>query len=117
VRDDNERGWATRFRREPEWHFPLAVNHLIRTPLRHPFARDGIGLRITVRDVPGAQSLLTRQANLSVQESAIVRWLGGLGSSAMSDFAGRAEAEENRYAYEVLSAIRADLLSALAGED
>ena len=117
VRDQHERGWVMRFRREPEWHFPLAVKHLIRTPLRHPFSRDGIGLRITVRDAPGAQSILARQAHLSVQESAIVRWLGGLGSSAMSDFAGRAEAEENRYVYEVLSAIRADLVAALAREE
>ena len=114
VRDGHERGWVARFRREPEWHFPLAVNHLIKTPLRHPFSRDGIGVRVTVRDDQGAQSILARQANLSVQESAIVRWLGGLGSSAMSDFAGRAEAEENRYVYEVLSAVRADLVTALA---
>jgi hypothetical protein len=117
VRGDNERGWAMRFRQEPEWHFPLAVNHLIRTSLRHPFSGDGIGLRVTVRDTPGAQSLVSRQASLSVQESAIVRWLGGLGSSAMSDFAGRAEAEENRYVYEVLSALRADFVAALGGPE
>jgi hypothetical protein len=75
-----------------------------------------MGLRVGVRDsVGGAQSLVERAASLSVQEGAIVRWLGGLGSSAMSDFAGRAEAEENRYMYEVLSALRADFLGALAG--
>jgi hypothetical protein len=33
----------------------------------------------------------------------------------MSDFAGRAEAEENRYIYEVLSALRADFHAALGG--
>ena len=116
VADDDERAWAMRFRREPDWHFPLAVNHLIRTALRHPFSGEGMGLRIGVRDsVGGAQSLIVRAASLSVQEGAIVRWLGGLGSSAMSDFAGRAEAEENRYVYEVLSALRADFLGALAG--
>ncbi|HEX6051251.1 MAG TPA: hypothetical protein VFZ21_18350, partial [Gemmatimonadaceae bacterium] len=115
VRSENERGWSMRFRREPEWHFPLAVNHLIRTSLRHPFTGDGIGFRVTVRDSPGGQSMLSRQSNVSVQESAIVRWLGGLGGSAMSDFAGRAEAEENRYLYEVLSALRADFVAALGG--
>ena len=35
----------------------------------------------------------------------------------MSDFAGRAEIEENRFVYEVLSALRADFVAALsAGE-
>jgi hypothetical protein len=73
-------------------------------------------LRVGVRDgADGGQSLVVRQASLSVQEGAIVRWLGGLGSSAMSDFAGRAEAEENRYVFEVLSALRTDFLGSLAG--
>ena len=117
VRTDGERGWMMRFRREPDWHFPLAVNHLIRTPLRHPFEDDGITLRVSVRDGVAPQTLLSREARLAVQESAIVRWLGGLGNSAMSDFAGRAEAEENRYVYEVLSALRDDFVAALgAGE-
>ena len=106
-----------RFRKEPDWHFPLAVNNLIRTSLRHPFEDNGISLRVAIRDESPAQALLTRQASLSVQESAIVRWLGGLGHSAMNDFAGRAEVEENRYVYEVLSALRADFVAALsAGE-
>jgi hypothetical protein len=117
VRADDERGWDVHFRREPDWHFPLFVNNLIRTSLRHPFKGTGMTVRVSVRDRAGAQSLLSRQASVSVQESAIVRWLGGLGSSAMSDFAGRAEAEENRYVFEVLSALRADFVAALsAGE-
>jgi hypothetical protein len=117
VRGDDERGWMMRFRREPDWHFPLAVNNLIRTSLRHPFSGDGITVRISIRDRAAPQSLLTREAGVSVQESAIVRWLGGLGNSAMSDFAGKAEAEENRYAFEILSALRADFVAVLsAGE-
>jgi hypothetical protein len=117
VRGDDERGWLMHFRREPDWHFPLFTNNLIRTPLRYPFKGQGITLRVSVRDRAGAQSLLSRQASVSVQESAIVRWLGGLGNSAMSDFAGRAEVEENRYVFEVLSALRADFVAALsAGE-
>ena len=116
LRGDDERGWSMRFRREPDWHFPLAVNTFIRTSLRHPFEGEGITVRIAVRD-GGPQSLLTRESNVAVQESAIVRWLGGLGNSAMSDFAGRAEAEENRYVFDVLSALRADFVAALsAGE-
>ena len=115
VRTDAERGWMMRFRREPDWHFPLAVNHLIRTSLRHPFEGDGMTLRVSIRDGASSQSLLSREARLGVQESAIVRWLGGLGNSAMSDFAGRAEAEENRYVFEVLSALRGDFVAALGG--
>ena len=114
VREDGERGWLVRFRREPDWHLPLAVSHFIRTPLRHPFKGDGITVRLTIRDDAGPQSLLSREASLAVQESAIVRWLGGLGNSAMSDFAGRAEVEENRFVYEVLSALRADFVAALS---
>ena len=114
IRSDDERGWMTHFRREPDWHFPLAVNNLIRTSLRRPFAGEGITVRLSIRDRPGSQALLSRQAGVAVQESAIVRWLGGLGNSAMSDFAGRAEAEENRYVFEVLSALRADFVAALS---
>ena len=114
IREPDERGWMMRFRHEPDWHFPLAVNTLIRTSLRHPFAGEGITLRISVRDRAGSQSLLSRQAGVAVQESAIVRWLGGLGNSAMSDFAGRAEVEENRYVFEVLSALRGDFVAALS---
>ena len=111
VRSNDERGWAMHFRREPDWHFPLAVNHLISTSLRHPFEGEGITVRISVRDRPGSQTLLSREASVAVQESAIVRWLGGLGNSAMSDFAGRAEAEENRYVFDVLSALRSDFVA------
>ena len=114
VRSDGERGWAMHFRHEPDWHFPLAVNHLISTSLRHPFEGEGITVRISVRDRPGSQALLSRHASVSVQEGGIVRWLGGLGNSAMSDFAGRAEAEENRYVFEVLSALRTDFVAALS---
>jgi hypothetical protein len=114
VRSDDERGWMTHFRHEPDWHFPLAVNNLIRTSLRRPFAGEGMTVRLSIRDRAGSQALLSRQAGVAVQESAIVRWLGGLGNSAMSDFAGRAEAEENRYVFEVLSALRADFVAALS---
>ena len=71
--------------------------------------------RIVVRDSDAGQTLIARRFDVAVQESAIVRWLGGLGGKAMDDFAGRAEVEENRFTAEVLSALRADLGAALAG--
>ena len=114
-RDAGERAWTMRFRREPDWHFPLAVRQLIRSPLRRPFEGDGILFRLALRSAPGATTtLLDRDLDFVVRESAIVRWLGGLGSGAMSDFAGKAEVEENRFIAEVLNALRADIDAVLA---
>ncbi len=114
VRGEHERGWHMRFRREPEWQLPLAARHLIRAPLRHPFERDGSLLRIVVRDAPGSQTVLAREARFAVQESAIVRWLGGLGFTAMSDFVGKSEVDENRFNAEVFAALGSDFHALVA---
>jgi hypothetical protein len=114
VRTPTQRGWAMRFRRAPRWHLPLAVRHLIAGPLDRPFQNDGIVFNVLLRD-DGQQTLLVRQLDVSVKESAIVRWLGGLGSHAMDDFAGRAEVEENRFLADALLALRADVVVALGG--
>jgi len=114
LRGPNLRGWQMRFNQAPHWHLPLAVRHLIAGPLDRPFQNEGMLLNVVLRD-DGAQTLLVRQFDVSVKESAIVRWLGGLGSHAMQDFAGRAEAEENRFLAEALLALRADLVAALGG--
>lgn len=107
--DDHARGWFLRFRKEPEWDFPLAVDKLIRSALRRPFEGRGTELRLTVRDDLGRQAISQRQVRTAVQESAIVRWLGGLGSSAFGDFSGRSEAEENRFLTELFGALRDDV--------
>ena len=114
VRTPTVRGWAMRFGKAPRWHLPLAVRHLIAGPLDRPFQSDGIVFNVVLRD-DGAQTLLVRQLDVSVKESAIVRWLGGLGFRAMDDFAGRAESEENRFLADALLALRADLVTALGG--
>jgi hypothetical protein len=114
VRTPTVRGWAMRFGKAPRWHLPLAVRHLIAGPLDRPFQSDGVVFNVVLRD-DGAQTLLVRQLDVSVKESAIVRWLGGLGSHAMEDFAGRAEAEENRFLADALLALRADIVVALGG--
>lgn len=108
VRSPNERGWFLRFNREPEWHLPLAAATLLRTPLRRPFAHGGATLRLTVRDTPDAQSVVSRRTQTAVQESAVLRFLGSLASSAMSDFAGKSEEEENRFWVDAFAALRAD---------
>ena len=114
VRTPHERGWLMRFQREPEWHLPLAARHLIRAPLRRPFEGGGTLLRITLRDSLGAQTLLARELRMTVQESAIVRWMGSLGFTAMSDYAGKTEEEENRFLAEAFDALRLDLRGILA---
>ena len=100
-------GWMMRFRQEPQWKLPLFTETLIRTPLRRPFQGRGSEFYLAVHD-GGAQSLLVRRTHTEVKESAIIRWLGSLGATAMSDFQGRAEAEQNRFLQAAFIALRAD---------
>lgn len=108
-RGERDQAWMMRFRREPEWHFPLAADKLIKTPLRRPFAGRGSEVRIGVRDDLGNQAMVVRQMRMAVRESAIMRWLGGLGSTAFGDFEGRTEIEENRFLQELFGALRQDV--------
>jgi hypothetical protein len=110
VRSDHERSWVMRFDREPEWHLPPMMSTFVRTPLRRPFQQGGILLRVGFVDgTATGQTLLTRRFDVAVKESGLVRWLGGLGSTAMGDFAGRAETEENRFIADAFQAMRADV--------
>ena len=108
IRDPDARGWSLRFRREPQWHFPLAVSRLLRAPLRRPFADGGAVLEYVVRDTTEGQTVLARNIHIVVQESAIIRWLGALGATAMGDLSIEAEQEKDRFIGEVFRA---------AGED
>ncbi len=114
LRSATARGWTMRFRRAPKWHLPLAVKHLISGPLDRPFQDQGILFTLLLRD-DGDQTLLVRQFDATVRESAIVRWLGGLGAGAADDFQGRTETEENRFIADALLALRADIIAALGG--
>ncbi len=58
---------------------------------------------------PGGQTLLTRELDFAVRESAIMRFLGNLGFIAMSDYAGSVEEEESRFIAEAMAALRADV--------
>ena len=114
--DARARGWDIRFREEPRWHLPLATRHFIRSALRRPFAGEGAHFRLAVvRTEEDAPTLIVRRTALDVKESALVRWLGGLGSGAMNDFAGQAEVEENRFAEDVFRALAADCAALLGG--
>jgi hypothetical protein len=108
-RSEQRRAWAMRFRQEPEWHFPLAVDKLIKNPLRRPFQGRGAELSLGVRSDLAAQTISERHARLAVNESAIMRWLGRLGASAFGEFTGRTELEENLFFYEMFEAMRRDV--------
>jgi len=108
-RSENEVAWMMRFRKEPDWILPLASRQLIRSPLRRPFHGRGSEFRIAIRSMPARQTVIARLATTTVQESAILRFLGSLGAGAMSDYSGKSEEQENRWWYEAFSALRKDV--------
>jgi hypothetical protein len=108
-RSEHRRAWLMRFQNEPSWRFPLAVDKLIKVPLRRPFQGPGAELSLGVRDDRGPMTVSDRHARFVVNEGAIIRWLGRLGASAFGDFTGRTELEENLFLYETFEALRRDV--------
>jgi hypothetical protein len=119
TRAPDEAGFTVRFRREPDWVLPPLVARMLRSPLRRPFQGDGAMLAFGVRDGDAGPTLAVRDYEVAVQESAIVRWLGGLGNSALSDFRQGAEREADAFEGEFWGAVRADVraLDPLAATD
>jgi hypothetical protein len=115
-RSEHRRAWAMRFRQEPAWHFPLAVDKLIKNPLRRPFRGNGAEMSLGFRDDLGPQTISERHARFVVNESAIMRWLGRLGATAFGDFSGRTELEENLFLYEMFEALRKDVIRVASSE-
>ena len=108
-----ERGWAMRFAKEPEWRLPPSVGYLLKSPLRRPFQGNGIPIRISIQDNPGAQTLLNRRLSLVVRESGILRFLNRLSGTAVGDFLGPSEREANRFNADAFRALRADIAELL----
>lgn len=108
IDSEHEGGWFIRFTKEPDWKLPPTVGYLIKTPLRRPFKDAGAMFRLALLDTPGRQSIIGRRTSATVQESAILRFLNRLSGTAMGDFVGKAEAEENRFSAEVFNALRFD---------
>lgn len=109
VESTGDREWAMRFTKEPEWHLPLIAERLLRSPLRRPFEGRGLVFRLGFKSGPEGQTLFARTFDVAVQESAIMRFLGNLGFTAMSDYAGKVEDQENRFIAEAFAAMRADI--------
>lgn len=121
VRGPRERGWSVHWRQAPRWHIPLGMRHLITGALDRPFAGSGMHTDIVLRDptpggvtagATGGGTVLVRQFDVVVQESALVRWFGGIGARAMADLEGRAEQEQDRFVADMLRALRADVEAA-----
>jgi hypothetical protein len=113
IHTEHDRGWALRFTKEPGWVLPPVVGYLIKSPLRRPFEGNGTQFRFTVHDQPGGPTLMSRRGSTTVRESAILRFIGKLGGTAMGDFVSNAEADENRFNVVLYSALKADVDSAL----
>lgn len=108
-RGEHERDWTFSARREPKWNLPFFTARLVRAPLRFPFAGEGALFRIGVRAGAGdAPTVIVRQGRLAVQESAILKFINSLTSTAMDDFGVRVEHEENLWLREIFLALRDD---------
>jgi hypothetical protein len=115
ARGDRERDWTFTGRREPYWNLPFFTARLVRAPLRFPFAGEGALFRLGVRAGEGdAPTVIVRQARLAVQESAILKFLNSLSSTAMDDFGVRVEHEENQWMREIFLALRDDARAVLS---
>ena len=113
INTPHERGWSMRFQKEPNWTLPPTVGYLLKAPLRRPFQGPGIPVRISIRDNPGAQTVLNRRGTLVVQESGILRFLNRLSGTAVGDFLGPSEREANRFNADAFRALRLDVAALL----
>jgi hypothetical protein len=115
ARGDEERDWTVVARREPQWELPLITARLLRAPLRRPFAGEGSLFRLGVRaGDAGGPTVLLRHSRLPVQESSILNFLNSLGGTAMDDFGGPVQREENLWLRELFVALRDDARGTLA---
>jgi hypothetical protein len=110
----SELGVVARFQEDPQWRLPFLVAPLIRGTLRYPFEGSGSEVRFYVRSGAQQHTLLGGRYRTRVRESWLLRWLGGLTTTALDDFRRAAEGEAEHYHRACLLALRDDL-AALAG--
>jgi hypothetical protein len=113
INSDHDRGYFLRFTREPDWNLPPTVGFMIRSPLKRPFQGGASTFRLLLHENPGAQTIIARHTTTVVQESAILRFIGRLGATAMGDFVGKSESEENQFSADVFNALRLDIRALL----
>jgi hypothetical protein len=102
-----------RLTEEPQWQLPPLVARLLRSPLRRPFEGSGAMMRYGVRSeahAPGdTLSTVWRDIDVTVRESAILRFFGRLGGTALGDFRAGAEREAERLWEESLRGLSQDV--------
>jgi hypothetical protein len=111
TREPHEQAFLARFRKEPEWQLPFLLQGLLRASLRRPFDGTGSSLAFAIRE--GPPTLITRDYRVVVQETWIVRWIGGLMDTAVKEFRRGVEEEADRFSAEALTALQADLVDLL----
>ena len=109
TRTPREVGFRILSREEPHWVLPLVTEHLLRGPLRRPFEGPGASFSMWVRDSAGAQTILGRTLHLEVKESAILRFISRLSSTAYGEFQGKVEREQFAWLKEVFDAMVTDV--------
>jgi hypothetical protein len=113
TRTPHEKGYTASYRQQPEWRLPFFVKPFLRGSLRYPFEGPGSSSTFALRDSSDGPTRLVRDYGIRVRESWIVKWMGGLGGSAMTDFRKGAESESDRYSRECLYALRDDVVTLL----
>jgi hypothetical protein len=109
TRTGVEKGFEARFLTAPDWHLPFLVEPLLQGPLRFPFEAPGSEAGWAARETPEGGTRLVRHYRARVRETWILRWLGGMTSSAVDEFRSGAEAEADRFNRECLLTLRDDL--------
>jgi hypothetical protein len=109
TRTAREKGFRARYDEAPDWQLPFLVKPFLRASLVYPFEPPGSEVGWAVESGPAGETLLVGGYRARVRESWIVRWLGGLTGTAVSEFRRGAEAEADRFNRECLQALRADL--------
>jgi hypothetical protein len=115
TRLPGEKGYVASFRQEPEWRLPFLVKPFLRSSLRYPFEGPGSSSAFALRERTDGPTELVREFDTRVRESWIVKWIGGVGHAAVSDFRKGAESESDRYSRECLYALRDDVVTLLNG--
>jgi len=113
TRAPGEKGLSARFLEEPDWRLPFLAETLLDDPLRYPFEAPGSEIEWAAREASGG-TLLTGLYRARVRETWILRWLGGMVGSAVSEFRLEAEREADQYNRECLLALRDDLAALAA---
>jgi len=105
---------TARFVEQPDWRIPFLVEPFVLGSLRYPFEAPGSSFSLAMRQDDERGSLLVSDSRLQVRESWIIRWLGGISSTALVELRA-AEAEADRYSLECLTAVRDDVAALVAG--